>query len=330
MQLSLNKLPWYAQVGAFVGLSAAAVGVFYNFYVSPFETEMATRQQQLTSLRSDINRGLATIYYTPELGVSRDSLWARANTAMERAERADPTSADVIALRAASVSGLDTEDEVRTLSRAVAIDPRNASLRHYLAIKLRHLNYDSAAVAEFRKVVDIEPDRAISLVNLGQTHMVARRYAEARKWFDSALVFRPELPFYYKDYAMVLLQLGDTAGARASAMLVASHGSDIGREEILAIIEARRGDSASARARLVPVAKVIEKLDCVISYECSEFAFSLAQVGEPDQAIAVLGRMKPLNTWFAYWTQRAEFDPIRNDPRFRRMRDAALSGQSQR
>lgn len=66
MEFSLNRLPWYAQIGIFVGLSAAALGVFYNFYVSPVETEMAGRQQQLASLRTDINRGLATARQLPQ------------------------------------------------------------------------------------------------------------------------------------------------------------------------------------------------------------------------------------------------------------------------
>ena len=35
MDLSLNKLPWYAQVGMFVALALAMVGVFYQFYVAP-------------------------------------------------------------------------------------------------------------------------------------------------------------------------------------------------------------------------------------------------------------------------------------------------------
>ena len=39
MELSLNKLPWYAQVGIFVALAAGLVGVFYYFYVMPAQAE---------------------------------------------------------------------------------------------------------------------------------------------------------------------------------------------------------------------------------------------------------------------------------------------------
>jgi type IV pilus assembly protein PilO len=60
MDLSLNKLPWYGQVGLFVFLAAAGIGVFYQFYVAPTTEEMATREQRLASLRADIAKGSTT------------------------------------------------------------------------------------------------------------------------------------------------------------------------------------------------------------------------------------------------------------------------------
>jgi hypothetical protein len=33
VNLSLSKLPWYGQLGAFFALSLAGAGVFWNFYV---------------------------------------------------------------------------------------------------------------------------------------------------------------------------------------------------------------------------------------------------------------------------------------------------------
>jgi hypothetical protein len=47
MELSLSKLPWYAQIGAFVLVSAGAVYGFWHFYVSEIETDMAVRQSRL-------------------------------------------------------------------------------------------------------------------------------------------------------------------------------------------------------------------------------------------------------------------------------------------
>ncbi len=60
MDLSLNKLPWYAQFGLFAVLALAGVAVFYQFYVSPLNTDMEGRRQQLAALRVDIAKGSAT------------------------------------------------------------------------------------------------------------------------------------------------------------------------------------------------------------------------------------------------------------------------------
>jgi type IV pilus assembly protein PilO len=66
MQLTLTKLPWYAQVGAFVALGVGGCGTFYYYYEMPFLADMASRQTQLVSLRGDISKGLTTAKKLPE------------------------------------------------------------------------------------------------------------------------------------------------------------------------------------------------------------------------------------------------------------------------
>jgi len=66
MDISLTKLPWYAQVGAFLALSVAGVGVFYYYYEMPVRADIASRETQLESLRADINKGLTTAKKLPE------------------------------------------------------------------------------------------------------------------------------------------------------------------------------------------------------------------------------------------------------------------------
>jgi type IV pilus assembly protein PilO len=60
MDLSLNKLPWYGQVGLFAVLGVALIGGFYWFYAVPAQAEMLTREQRLASLRVDIAKGSTT------------------------------------------------------------------------------------------------------------------------------------------------------------------------------------------------------------------------------------------------------------------------------
>lgn len=260
-------------------------------------------------------RMLEGIYWGPEVASPRDTLHARARVLVDRALRLDSTSAEAWLARAAG----ETRDAARldALSHAVRLDPRNAEAHHLYGLFLRDGGDDSAAAAQFRLALALEPDRAITLVNLGQLFAAGRQFAEARRWIDSAVALRPEAAFYYLEQVLTRLQLGDTAGARASADLVAGHGNPNGREEVLAMIEARAGDSAAARARMVRVDSAMAGTDCFHSHSCLELSWALAAAGARERALAVFERITPRDYWIAYWSRRAEFDPIRDEPRFR-------------
>jgi len=66
MDLSLTKLPWYAQLLAFVLLGIGAGAAFYIYYEREAQTEMAAKQLQLDALRADIEKGKATADKLPE------------------------------------------------------------------------------------------------------------------------------------------------------------------------------------------------------------------------------------------------------------------------
>jgi type IV pilus assembly protein PilO len=66
MELSLSKLPWYAQIGAFVVVCAGAVFGFWKFYVEETQADIALRQTRLTTLRADIDKGVATARQLPQ------------------------------------------------------------------------------------------------------------------------------------------------------------------------------------------------------------------------------------------------------------------------
>ncbi|HZB24573.1 MAG TPA: type 4a pilus biogenesis protein PilO [Vicinamibacterales bacterium] len=66
MNLSLSKLPWQAQIGAFVVVCIGAVFGFWYFYVSDVQSDIAIRQTRLTALRADIDKGMATARQLPQ------------------------------------------------------------------------------------------------------------------------------------------------------------------------------------------------------------------------------------------------------------------------
>jgi type IV pilus assembly protein PilO len=66
MNLSLSKMPWYAQLGAFALLSVAGAGVFWNFYAKPAQESISQREAQLATIQGEIQRGLGTARRLPE------------------------------------------------------------------------------------------------------------------------------------------------------------------------------------------------------------------------------------------------------------------------
>jgi type IV pilus assembly protein PilO len=77
MQLSLAKIPWYAQVGAFVVVAILAYGGFYYWYEQPVQAEFAVRQAQLDGLRADITKGNATAKQLPAFEAEVNDLETR-------------------------------------------------------------------------------------------------------------------------------------------------------------------------------------------------------------------------------------------------------------
>jgi type IV pilus assembly protein PilO len=74
MELSLSKLPWQAQIGAFVVVCASAVFGFWNFYVAEMQSDISMRQSRLTALRADITKGNQAARRLPEFQAQVDQL----------------------------------------------------------------------------------------------------------------------------------------------------------------------------------------------------------------------------------------------------------------
>lgn len=60
MDISLTKLPWQAQIGAFVLIASVGLGAYYYYYEMPARAEMTTREAKLAGLRHDVETGRAT------------------------------------------------------------------------------------------------------------------------------------------------------------------------------------------------------------------------------------------------------------------------------
>ena len=79
MELSLTRLPWYGQVGAFVVLALAGSGAFVYYYEWPARAEFASREVQRDALKKDIEMGVTTARKLPEFRGQVGELEARLN-----------------------------------------------------------------------------------------------------------------------------------------------------------------------------------------------------------------------------------------------------------
>ncbi len=77
MNLSLSKLPWYAQLGVFCALSLAGVAAFYFLYASLAYDEAAAKQKKLQALRVEIDKGHATERRLPQFNAQVKDLQAK-------------------------------------------------------------------------------------------------------------------------------------------------------------------------------------------------------------------------------------------------------------
>jgi len=77
MDLSLNKLPWYAQVGLFVALAVAGVAAFYYLYAVPADRALEVQRKRLAALRVDISQGMAIAQQLPQFQAQVSDLEAR-------------------------------------------------------------------------------------------------------------------------------------------------------------------------------------------------------------------------------------------------------------
>ncbi len=77
MDLRLNKLPWYGQVGIFVAVAIAGIFTFYYLYAQPQREYHRQQQQRIEQLRTQINKGLATARKLPQFRAEVADLEAR-------------------------------------------------------------------------------------------------------------------------------------------------------------------------------------------------------------------------------------------------------------
>jgi type IV pilus assembly protein PilO len=131
MEISLSKLPWYAQIGAFVVVSGLAVFGFWKFYVSDLQADIDARQTRLTALKADIAKGVATARRLPQFQSEVAELQRR----LENLRAVLPEQKDVADILR-RVQGLATQSSLN-IQRFTPQEPKQEAMYAALPFKLR-------------------------------------------------------------------------------------------------------------------------------------------------------------------------------------------------
>ena len=155
MQLTLTKLPWYAQVGAFVVVSGLAVFGFWKFYVSEMQDDISGRQTRLSALRVDIAKGRTTARRLPQFQADVAELEGR----LENLRAVLPEEKDVADILR-RVQGLAMQSNL-TIQRFTPQDPKQETLYAALPYKLKaegtyhDLGFFFDRISKFPRIINV-------------------------------------------------------------------------------------------------------------------------------------------------------------------------------
>jgi TolB-like protein/Tfp pilus assembly protein PilF len=255
-------------------------------------------------------------------GLAPESLLVRGLAASDTALRVDPDASDSWMARAYVLALYQPRapDAARAaFERAIALDTTNAEAYHQFAPLLAALGEDSAAAAAYRRALELEPERPITLLQLGGLMLMEHRFAEGRRWLDSTLRVDPSFAYAYAMRGLISLLLRDTAQARGDAATAVRLGAGYVGEAAVAAVEAREGDTTGARTRAEVLVQQAGETGPVSATEGIWLAIALVGVAQDERAIDVLERVRPGGWLLRYYLRLPFLDPIRAHPRFQRL-----------
>lgn len=155
MELSLSKLSWHAQIGAFVVVSGLAVFGFWNFYVADVQADIDVRQARLVALRADVAKGVATARRLPQFQADVGLLEAR----LENLRAVLPDEKDVADILR-RVQGLATQSNL-TIQRFTPQPPKQETMYAALPFKLKaegtfhDLGFFFDRISKFPRIINV-------------------------------------------------------------------------------------------------------------------------------------------------------------------------------
>jgi len=191
LNISLSKLPWYGQVGAFVALSIAGAAAFWNFYARDAQASIDQRRGQLSKLQQEINRGLATARRLPEFRREVASLEAQ----LERLRAVLPEEQDVADLLR-RVQAMATQSNLQIVGfTPKAIAKKQMHAEWPIGLKLEGNYHDFGSflerVSKFPRIINVGDIKIEARPNLADGTTIA---AECTATTFVLMEQKPETP----------------------------------------------------------------------------------------------------------------------------------------
>ena len=237
----------------------------------------------------------------------------------DRATQLDSTSADAWLAKAYLLVQRDParfKGSIEAFQHAIALDPYNAEAFHQYGQTLMALGRYNEALAAYRRVLDLEPNRAMTLVPMAAIAKRQGRRLEALRYLDSAIAAFPRIPYVRANRALVKAQLGDLAGARvdAEAAVAIPSTSRIPQLAALARILWLQGDTARAIARLVEAENNMVNPSGPNPTDAYWLELGEITAGRIDKAKNLLRTTLPRGALMWFMSQADELAEFRKDP----------------
>jgi len=256
------------------------------------------------------------------VGLPPDTMVARAvRNATDAVTRAPRSSDAWVAMGVARLAAQPGHPATArdALEQALALDPTNAEAQHLLGFTLEMMGQDSAGLGHDRQALAIEPARPVTLMHLAQSEIKAGRYAEGRRWVDSALVFDRDFWVARGFLPALMVAAGETVQARAEVGRWRDLQTLRGVATLAGLALAPQGaDSASVR-QWRAARRAAAPAQMPVSQGSGTVVLLMLTSGDVESVMAVFEAMRPRGVFVHYFMTFRAFDAIRGDPRFQRL-----------
>lgn len=245
---------------------------------------------------------------------------------VDRATALDSTSADAWLARAYLLvirDPLHMTGAVEAFQRAITLNPYNAEAYHQYGQTLMPLGRYTEALAAYRRVIDLEPDRAMTFVPMAAIYQREGQLAEGLRMLDSAISAAPRVPYARATRAIFRAQAGDLKGAREDAELALALDPTYPVPALTALAKALwlAGDTAQALRRLHQAEAAVARASAPTPTESFWLGRVEVALGRIPQATALLRNTRPRSAqvWFLY--QDRELEEFRKIPEVKELLD---------